>query len=159
MPFRFQKPTSPQYDRIIKTKKTSWFLMPTTAFVEFSGFRADNERMGRKRLIAFLVGFCVLLAPMLSSGVVVVPASVEYAQDRQPSNHSIEMADCESSHLGDHTTSGKASHGCCFNFVGILSATDLVQPELNTGERIPFSPSLSLSSRTEGLYRPPRQNS
>lgn len=145
-------------DAITKVKK-SWILMPSVVCVEFSNFWADNEWMGRKRLIAFLVGLCVLLAPMLSNGAVAAPASVEYTQDRQTSDPSREMADCETSHLGDHTTSGKASHGCCFNFVGIVSAIDLVQPEFNTAERIPFSPSLSLSSRTEGLYRPPRQNS
>lgn len=111
-----------------------------------------------KIVISLLVGLCVLLAPVLSNAAVSVPVPVAHAQD-QADCHSVETADSHAAHGSNHTTSTKAAHGCCYNFVGILLAIDLLQPELNTSEPIPFSPSLGLASRAEGLYRPPRQNS
>jgi hypothetical protein len=57
---------------------------------------------------------------------------------------------------GSHHSDLKISHSCCFSLVGVLSAMTLTQAVKYTSGPIPFNPSLSLASRVEGLYRPPR---
>lgn len=110
-----------------------------------------------KKPIILLVALCVLLAPVLSNAAVSMPVPVAHTQDHGADCHTIKTVDCHASHDGTHSNSTKATHGCCFNFVGILSATKLVEPNLSSADLIPFNPSLSLLSRVEGLYRPPRQ--
>lgn len=109
--------------------------------------------MSHKKLIVFLVGLCVLLAPVLGNAVLLLPAPSAHAHDQ--------AADCHSPKPGDgaHSSGVKVNHSCCFNFVGSLSVATLIQPIQSAGEIIPFNPSLSLASRVEGLFRPPRQNS
>lgn len=106
-----------------------------------------------KKLLVFLVGFCVLLAPVLSNAGMLMPAPATHAHD-QP-------IDCHSTDADGGTVPAgtKLSHNCCFNFVGTLSAVCLIQPLQNAGELIDFSPALRLASRAEGLFRPPRQHS
>ena len=109
--------------------------------------------MSHKKLVVFLVGLCVLLAPVLGNTALLLPAPSVLAHDH--------AADCHSTKSGDstHSNSAKVTHSCCFNFVGSLSVVSLIHPLQGTSEIIPFNPSLSLTSRIEGLFRPPRQNS
>ena len=109
--------------------------------------------MLHKKLIVFLIGLCVLLAPVLSNVTLLLPVPTAHAHDQ--------AVDCHFTKSGDssHSNSPKVTHSCCFNFVGSLSATNLIQPLQGISEIIPFNPSLSLTSRIEGLFRPPRQNS
>lgn len=117
--------------------------------------------MDYKKLMALLVGLCVLLAPVLSNAAISVPISapVTHTQGHPADCHSVQTVDSQDSHDGTHGANTKATHGCCFNFVGILSATNLIEPSTSSAEIVPFNPSLSLLSRVEGLYRPPRQRS
>ena len=111
--------------------------------------------MGYRKLIALLVGLCIVLAPVLSNAAMSVPASLTHAHDQGDS------AGChsESPDGGLRSTGSKVAHSCCFNFVGSPSAMNQMAPYQGVSEPIPFSPSLSLASRVEGLFRPPRQNS
>lgn len=109
--------------------------------------------MRLKKLIVLLVGFCVLLAPVLSNASLLTPAPAAHAHDQADGCHSTNPEG------GAHTADSKLPHHCCFNLVGTLSAINLAQPPHTAGVFIAFNPSLSLASRVEGLFRPPRQNS
>lgn len=109
--------------------------------------------MHLKKLIVLLVGFCVLLAPVLGNTALLTPAPAAHAHDQPDDCHSTNPEG------GAHTADSKLSHNCCFNLVGTLSAINLAQLPHHAGEFIAFNPSLSLASRVEGLFRPPRQNS
>lgn len=115
--------------------------------------------MRYKTLIAFVVGLCVLLAPVLSNASVPVPTPMAHTQIHLSHDHVTKVADCHTSADGVSTTSTQVTHGCCFNFVGILSAVNFVAPHNGIQAPIPFQPSLSPTSRAEGLYRPPRKTS
>jgi hypothetical protein len=116
-----------------------------------------------QKLIAFLVGLCVLLAPVLSSASMPLPVSSAQVQVQfqDPAHaHQDHEADCHpAKSADDHHPISKVSHGCCFSFVGNFSATLLIPPYQSASELIPFNPAFSLASRIEGLFRPPRQNS
>jgi hypothetical protein len=127
--------------------------------LDFQFFCAENIRVNCKKLLALLVGLCVLLAPVLSNAAVVVPIPAAQTHDYQVDCHAMPSVNGQMSHDDANTPNNKTAHGCCVNVVGILSATNLVQPYQSSNELIPFNPSLRLISRVEGLYRPPRQNS
>ncbi|MBU3667755.1 MAG: hypothetical protein FGM53_04355 [Rhodocyclaceae bacterium] len=116
--------------------------------------------MSRTKLLSLLIGFCVLLAPLFSNAGAGLRVSETQLHTHQVDVvSSVNAADCHTMHDGTQTTSAKSTHGCCFNFVGMLPATSLIHPCLSSTEHIPFNPSLSLVSRVEAYYRPPRQNS
>lgn len=124
--------------------------------IELIPCRADNFFMGLKKVITLLVGLCVLLAPVLSSAAVFSVVPVAQVQEVQADCHAVKTVDDHETHHDVHQTSTKAAHTCCFNIVGVLSGTNLVKADARSSELIPFSPSLTLISRAEGLYRPPR---
>lgn len=108
-----------------------------------------------RKLIALVLAFCVLFAPMLSTSIAAMALPVANVQDQQQDCH---MA---SSHYHEHKDSvhhsdKKISHGCCFSLVGVLPDLTLTQAAPVSDRPIPFNPSMSLASRIEGLYRPPR---
>ena len=115
--------------------------------------------MSVKKLLTLLVALCVLFAPVVSNAVVSVEMPVAHTQDHTSDCHMLVVADCHASHDTAHHSGVKVSHGCCFSFVGIVPDMNLLQAAQSSKELIPFSSSLSLSSRIEGLYRPPRQRS
>lgn len=115
--------------------------------------------MSVKKLVTLLVALCVLFAPVVSNAVVSVEMPVVHTQDHKSDCHTLVVSDCHASHDNAHHSGAKGSHGCCFSFVGIVPDMGLIQAAQSSKELIPFSPSLSLSSRIEGLYRPPRQRS
>lgn len=115
--------------------------------------------MNCKKLVSVLVGCCILMAPLLGNASTPIPAPVAHAHDHEADGHFVSMVDARTLHDGGHTTSAKVGHGCCLSLIGIFSAVHLPQPADSAGGPIPFDPSLSLASRAEGLYRPPRQNS
>ena len=123
----------------------------------FRARAAENEGVNYKKLIALLVGLCVLLAPVLSNAAVYMPAAVVHTQDHHADCHSVKAVDCHETQMSGHSTTTKATHSCCFNFVAILATTRFIESSHSSSEFIPFNPSMSLSSRVEGLYRPPRQ--
>lgn len=110
-----------------------------------------------RKLIAFLVGLCVLLAPVLSNAALAIPAPMVHSDGHGADCHGVAPSGGEADHAGTHTAGSKASHSCCFNFVGILPAADPLPLPHGAGARIPFNPSLGLASRAEGVYRPPWQ--
>lgn len=114
--------------------------------------------MRLKKLLTLLVAVCVLFAPVVSNASVSVDLPVAHAQDHKTGGHSETVADCHASHDGFHHSDTKVSHGCCFSLVGVLSDIRLIQAAQETAGLIPFNTSLSLASRIEGLYRPPRQH-
>lgn len=109
-----------------------------------------------KKLLTLLVALCVLFAPMVSNAAVYVDIPVAHTQDNNFERHTVTSDDCHASHDNAHHSGAKVSHGCCFSFVGIVPEIATIQATQSSKELIPFSPSLSLSSRIEGLYRPPR---
>jgi len=112
-----------------------------------------------KKLLALLVGVCVLLAPVFSNAAVALQVPAAQTHDHPIDCHATPSVSDEMSHDDAQTSNSKTAHGCCVNVVGVLSATNLVQPYQSINDVIPFNASLSLISRVEGLYRPPRQNS
>lgn len=111
----------------------------------------------RQKLIALLVGFCVLLTPMLSNAGMPVPVAAAESQSLPPSCHTAQAEAALVSQDDSPMANGQAAHACCFNAVGILPAMMQSLPRQGSVELTPFNPSLSLISRVEGLYRPPRQ--
>ena len=115
--------------------------------------------MSLKKLLTILVALCVMFAPVVSNAVTSVDVPVVHVQDHKVDCHTVVVADCHATHDGAHHSDTKVSHGCCFSFVGMLPDTNLLQSAQGSEGLIPFNPSLSLSARIEGLYRPPRQHS
>ena len=113
--------------------------------------------MSFKKLLTLLVAFCVLFAPVVSNAAVSVDIPAAYTQDHKADCHTVAADDCHASHDNTHYSGAKVSHGCCFSFVGIVPDINLIQAAQVSEGLIPFSPLLTLSSRIEGLYRPPRQ--
>lgn len=113
--------------------------------------------MSFKKLLTLLVALCVLFAPVVSNAAVSVDIPAAYTQDHKADCHTVAPDDCHASHDNAHHSGAKVSHGCCFSFVGIVPDMNLIQAAQSSEGLIPFNPSLSLSSRIEGLYRPPRQ--
>jgi len=128
---------------------------------------AHNDPVTFKKLLTLLTVFCVLLAPIASSAGVIASLSATahsvsvIDHDSHDDCNRLLLTDCHGEHDSTHSTahhdSSKVSHSCCFSFIGMPSPTELIITTLTRGERIPFNPSLSLSARVEGLYRPPRQ--
>lgn len=85
-----------------------------------------------------------------------VDIPVAHTQDHKADCHTLAVTDCHASHDGVHHSGTKVSHGCCFSFVGVLSDMNVIHVVQSSNELIPFNPSLSLVSRMEGFYRPPR---
>ena len=112
-----------------------------------------------RKILTILVAMCVLFAPVVSNAAVSVDLSVAHTQDHKVDCHTIAPDDCHASHDKAHHSGAKVSHSCCFSFVGIVPDIAPIQATQSLKELIPFNPSLSLSSRIEGLYRPPRQPS
>ncbi len=110
-----------------------------------------------KKLVALLIGLCVLLAPVLSNASAVPPVSMAHSQDHHADCHTAAMADCDTAHDSAYGTTSQAAHGCCFNVVGIPANTHLVQPQAGSAVLVASNPALILLTRVEGLYRPPRQ--
>jgi hypothetical protein len=110
-----------------------------------------------RKLIAFLVGLCVLLAPVLSNAALPMPSPMVHADGHGADCHGLAPQGDDADQPGTHAPASKASHSCCFNFVGILPAADPLPPPHGAGARIPFSPRLGLAFRMEGVYRPPWQ--
>ena len=113
--------------------------------------------MSLKKFLTLLVAFFVLFAPVVSNAAVSVNIPVAHTQDHTADCHMVALDDCHASHENAHHSGAKVSHGCCFSFVGIVPDMNLIQAAQSSEGLIPFNPSLSLSSRIEGLYRPPRQ--
>lgn len=109
--------------------------------------------------MTLLVALSVLFAPVVSNAAVSLDVPVAHTQDLNPDCHTVVVDDCHGSHDNAHRSGAKTSHSCCFSLVGIVPDITPLQPVQSSREIIPFSPSLSLSSRIEGLYRPPRQRS
>jgi hypothetical protein len=128
---------------------------------------AHNGPVDFKKLLTLLAAFCVLLAPMVSNANIVasVSATTQTATMTTHDNHScgdiLPAVDCHAGLSGTqhekHHGNSKVSHNCCFSFVGIVSPTGLAIATPRHHDHIPFSPSLRLTTRVEGLYRPPRQ--
>lgn len=112
--------------------------------------------MTLRKLLTLLVAVCVLFAPVVSNAAVPADVAVTHTQDQTAACHT---ADAQASHDGIHHSGSKVSHSCCAAFVGIVPNATLVYAAQGTDGLIPFNPSLSLISRIEGLYRPPRQTS
>ena len=110
-----------------------------------------------KRLFTILVSLCVLFAPVVSNAAVSVDIPVAHTQDHKADCHTVVLDDCHASQDNAHHSGAKLTHSCCFSFVGIVPGMNPIQAAQSTEGLIPFNPSLSLSSRIEGLYRPPRQ--
>ena len=115
--------------------------------------------MKLRKLLSILVALCVLFAPVVSNASVSVDVPVAHTQDHKADCHTVTDCHTSQSHDGMHHSSSKVSHSCCAAFVGIVSDSNQVHVAQATDGLIPFNPSLSLISRIEGLYRPPRQNS
>lgn len=113
--------------------------------------------MSSRKLFAFLIAFCVLFAPVVSNAAVSMDIPVAHTQDHKADCHTVAPDDCHASHDNAHHSGAKVSHGCCFSFVGIVPNMNLIEAAQVSGGLIPFNTSLSLLSRIEGLYRPPRQ--
>lgn len=115
--------------------------------------------MSFKKLLTLLVAFSVLFAPVVSNAAVFVDIPVAQTQDHKADCHTVAPDDCHASHDNAHHSGSKVSHGCCFSFVGIVPDMNMIHAAQGSEGFIPFNPSLSLSARIEGLYRPPRQHS
>ena len=113
--------------------------------------------MSFKKILTLLLALCVLFAPVVSNAVVSMDIPVAHTLDHKADCHTVAPDDCHASHDNAHHSGAKVSHGCCFSFVGIVPDMNLIQAAQSSEGLIPFNPSLSLSSRIEGLYRPPRQ--
>ncbi len=110
-----------------------------------------------KKFVTALVALCVLFAPVVSNATVSVDDPMAQMQDHKADCHAV--SDCHASHDGVHHSGSKVSHSCCGAFVGIVPDSNLVHAAQASDGLIPFNPSLSLITRIEGLFRPPRQNS
>jgi hypothetical protein len=122
-----------------------------------------------KKLITLLVAICVMLAPVASNASVVADISVSTATTTAASHQGhndhddcpiLSATDSDITHdsIQHDTHHGtKLSHNCCFSFVGIVPPTQLLVTDFSLGEHIWFTPVLRLTTRVEGLYRPPRQ--
>lgn len=117
----------------------------------------QNELMRFSRFLTLFVAICVLFAPVVSNAVVSVNIPVSHTQDHKVDCHTVAADDRHASNDNPHHSGAKVSHGCCFSFVGIVPDINLIQAAQVSEGLIPFNPSLSLASRIEGLYRPPRQ--
>jgi hypothetical protein len=115
--------------------------------------------MNLRKLLSILVALCVLFAPVVSNASVSVDIPVVHTQDHKTDCHTAKDCHSSQSHDGMHHSGSKVSHGCCVAFVGIVPDLNLLHAAQAADGLIPFNPSLSLISRIEGLYRPPRQNS
>jgi len=113
--------------------------------------------MSLRKLLTLLVTMCVLFAPVVSNAAVSVDIPGAHTQDHKADCHTVAPDDGHAPHDNAHHSGAKVSHGCCFNFVGIVPDMNMIQAAQSSEGLIPFNPSLSLSSRIEGLYRPPRQ--
>lgn len=113
--------------------------------------------MSLRKLLTLLVTVCVLFAPVVSSAAVSMDIPVAHTQDHKADYHTVAPDDCHAAHDNAHHSGAKVSHGCCFSFVGIVPDMNMIQAAQSSEGLIPFNPLLSLSSRIEGLYRPPRQ--
>ena len=112
-----------------------------------------------KQLLSIFVALCVLFAPVASNASASVDMPVAHTQDHKADCHMVTDCHASQSHDGMHHSGSKVSHSCCAAFVGIVPDSNLVHAAQASDGLIPFNPSLSLISRIEGLYRPPRQNS
>jgi hypothetical protein len=120
---------------------------------------AHNEKMNLRKLLSILVALCVLFAPVVSNASVSVDIPMAHTQDHKADCHTVKDCHTSQSHDEMHHSGSKASHSCCAAFVGIVPDSNLVHAAQASDGLISFNPSLSLISRIEGLYRPPRQYS
>ena len=113
--------------------------------------------MRLKKFLALLAVLCVMFAPVVSNAAFSMDIPVAYTQEHKADCHTQAASDGHATHDGAHHSDAKISHGCCFSFVGMLPDTKQPQSTQDPNGLIPFNPTLSLTARTEGLYRPPRQ--
>ena len=117
--------------------------------------------MSLKKLIVFVLGCCVFLAPVGVSALPYVGVAVlqdqEFACSVDHASEVSDMADVDAPRAGLCHAGSKVSHACCTNLLGMVSPVARLQIVPSSNERVPFYRSLSLVLRPEGLYRPPRQ--
>ena len=101
------------------------------------------------------IALCVGMAPWLSQARTLA---------HDPLTPTPELhADCpmgqDSASQGTHHSEVAGMHDCCVAWVGIWVESGGMQALRRPSELIPFDPPFGLSSRHEGLFRPPRSYS
>jgi hypothetical protein len=117
-------------------------------------------RMRSRRLVSLLLAVFVMFATFPDNMALAFGAEEAAGSHAMASCHEAMAADVGSlSHDHDAPVDApQAQHGCCAGFMGILSPAVRSPVIPGAREAIAFSPSLHLSTRITGIYRPPRQN-
>ena len=120
---------------------------------------AQNGIVIMKKLLMVLWMLCVVLAPVVNSAGMIAADRVGSGHEQNVDVHDDMPSDCHGMQEGGQDLGAQALHGCCVHIVGIALASPVPSLASVSHEKIPFHSSMSLISRAEGLFRPPRLHS
>ena len=120
---------------------------------------AQNSGVIMKKLLMVLWMLCVVLAPVVNSAGMIAADRVGARHEQLVDVHADMPSDCHGQQAQDQDLGVQALHGCCVHIVGLALAGPVPSLDSFSHEKIPFHSSMSLISRSEGLFRPPRSHS
>ena len=118
-----------------------------------------NSALIMKKVLMVLWMLCVELAPVVNSAGMIAADRIEAGHKQRVHAHVDMTSDCHGQQPEAQDLGVQAQHGCCVHIVGITLASPVPSLASVSHEKIPFHSSMSLISRAEGLFRPPRLHS